>query len=353
MIKTLRKFAWLIFLAVIAAVIIWLVTDPLEPRYHGKRLSAWADLLLDPPRLDPYDDDSWRYAALQSDRATKAIQAIGDKAIPYGLKWCRARNTPLRKALRSLADDDDKIVGFRMVSIGRAHGRSWKVFQALGPAGKSAIPQLVQLLGNTDRGIATTAISDLANIGTNAIPPILAALTDQNPKIREDAAASLGAIGEAIRTIKVTTPEGRMRFIHEPMDTSEQPVIEPVRMALLQSLKDSEPAVRRTSAMALTQCDTVPAVAVPALISALEKETSYSRTNFAMRSLCFALAYYTTNATPAVPLLIKIIQTPDTNQLRTRPGIGFRMYPAINALRQIDPVAAQPYTDQWLRTTNR
>jgi hypothetical protein len=79
---------------------------------------------------------------------------------------------------------------------------------------------------------------------------------------------------------------------------------------------------------------------VPALVAALELETNNS-----IGGVFSALGYYGTNAKAAVPLLVKIIESPKPS--------AWSLNPALTALRKIDPAAARPFIEKLENNTSR
>jgi HEAT repeat protein len=112
----------------------------------------------------------------------------------------------------------------------------------LGPEAAPAIPQLAQMLKEGRN--CNSAAYTLANIGTNALPVLIDALTNGNRIARLEAA---GAIG---------TP----RF----GEAGEAAV-----PALVECMRDDDPGVRGNAIAALQAIPKRPDIAVPALIAAL------------------------------------------------------------------------------------
>lgn len=130
----------------------------------------------------------------QLERDQEAIRHFGTNALPFELKLCRAKDSALQKQLLKWAGDDGRLCGFQLDSARKAHMRSWQLFGVLGPVAKPAVPSLVSLLEDEDHEVVITAGADLIAIGADAIPPLTAALTNQNVQIRERAAAILGKL---------------------------------------------------------------------------------------------------------------------------------------------------------------
>jgi len=65
----------------------------------------------------------------------------------------------------------------------------------MGPAAEEAVPELIQVLGEENDSLRSTAVTALAAIGTGAVPALVAALDHQGPAVRSGAADALGSIG--------------------------------------------------------------------------------------------------------------------------------------------------------------
>ena len=122
---------------------------PHEPSYQGRSLSDWAkDFAL----------EDWEYTTIQGkdealakeDEAAKAIRHIGANALPFALKFCRTRESTLEGELKDWLTAQQKLA----VHIPRDtdfHRIGLNIFKALGPAGKPAILNLIQFLGDEDQ----------------------------------------------------------------------------------------------------------------------------------------------------------------------------------------------------------
>ena len=71
-------------------------------------------------------------------------------------------------------------------------------FKLLGPAAKSAVPDLVRLLNVSDKGVAANAAKCLGGIGPDArraVPDLIKAVKDPDSHVRENAVFALGELG--------------------------------------------------------------------------------------------------------------------------------------------------------------
>lgn len=328
------------------AVLLWLlcvIFRPFEPRYQGKRLSLWMNDLSNWEGPDEYK------------QATNAVRHIGIRVLPYALELCRTKvSGETRKGRFEEWLNKRKLIGveigelYQMHPAGEVnpHWESQELFRILGPSGKPAIPSLIKLLCDNDRDVAETAACDLAYIGPDAIPPLIGALANQNAQVREFSAHALGWLGESFRKItEVKGPNSGVRYAIGAVEERFKPQIQLVLPALLQCLKDEDRRVRSAAAFALGSIrEDAPAV-VPALITALETETnpaletetSHTASDFLESGIFIALGHYGTNASPAVPLLVKFLKSHEINSWRR----------ALHALNKIDPETAKTFMEQW------
>jgi HEAT repeat protein len=309
----------------LVAIAIWVfcsIVHPLEPRYSGKRLSDWADILA--LSWDEYPNEKTaKTAQTYHDDAESAIHHLGTRALPYAIKWCRATNNA------STENSPDwfrgkKLFGVELeeiypglhpshvISATDLHNRSEEIFRILGPGAKSEIPTLINLLGDKNAGVASAAAGDLYDVGSDAVAPLILALTNQNAQIR----------GFAASLFEFPLPGA----------TSAIP-------ALSLCLNDSDSRVRLNATCALEHLGTnSPAIVVPALLDALRRETNPLN----ILSLIDALGQCGTNAKTAVPVLKRILESQTTTTFFDSP-----QRTAIFALKKIDPKAAKPFIEKW------
>jgi hypothetical protein len=305
-------------IAILLGILLWLICvlfHPFEPRYQGRRLSAWADILAQPL----YDEEPNAQVAQElranADQAADAIRHVGKRALPYALKWSYAKDSAFKEKFNEWAGTIH-LFGAQITELYEIHFhsadelnyRSVQVFKALGPAAAPAIPALIKML--QDKEVAVIAASDLYYIGPDVIPPLIEALTNRNAQVRKFAAAILARFPSQIR---------------------------PAAPLLLSCLKDEDYEVRETAAYALGSIGTDAPTVVPALMAAFNLETNKPQWPFVSALGCFG-----TNATLAVPLLVKILESPDQT---AQSGLLKRI--TMNALRKIDPETAKPFIEKW------
>ncbi len=192
-------------LKIVAAVLavgvaVWMVRHFSEPSYQGKPLSAWLDEGV-------RNGDIMWFGMENSGResqSAQAVRAIGPRGIPLLLSLLRAKDTPLRKKLRDFAQK------YKWIPI---HGRNPEYLHALGcygfwvlgPAAKSAVPQVIALLDDEDaqvRASAAYALSFIGPVAIMALPALekrLTALSQTNSSADDwqiEASAVLDAVGE-------------------------------------------------------------------------------------------------------------------------------------------------------------
>ena len=135
-----------------------------EPSYEGRTLLEW---LADVDYGRPEDKRA---------HAGKAIRQMGTNVIPFLLSDLGGGGSPLLKYSKPDTRSADE----------RLRQAAW-AFDALGPMGKLAIPQLEGLL-ETSPGYVPAA---LAGIGRDALPALLKALTNEVFWVRDNTAAAL------------------------------------------------------------------------------------------------------------------------------------------------------------------
>jgi HEAT repeat protein len=321
-----------------------------EPRYHWKTLSSW---------LATYGAGPADYKP--SPEADHALRQIGSNAVPgllrllhstnshssfkfvrkdnyTGLVFLPATTPPSTFQSRFVAWVEKFPYRLRRVTIPASwdHWKAYLAFQALGPEGKSAIPDLVKLaqdpgdnsnpsgtgmapgvrfwkdtktvaifanqsstyvvLGGTASptsgfrwGLVRNANAilvdgeiaawSLAAIGADSVPPLVEMLTNSNPRLRCRAAVALGLMGEAA---------------------------EPAVPALVKMLHDPDINTRWEATDALGCIGRQPDLVVPALIEALADPNAGMKFN-AMESL----GDFGERATNAIPALLALFPEGD------------------------------------------
>lgn len=280
---------WLLFLACAVAVAALLFQSrDHEPSYDGRSLNDWL------VGLTNYNGDD------DTDQAAEAIRQIGTNAIPYLVQYTRYTPWPLRvkaagviAALAKRLGRDWRLRGSR--SEARAQG-AFDALVILGPAAAVAIPDLTQLAADPgDLGRASRAMFTLGFMGAQALPPLMAILTNQQSRLRPQAAMSLSRLG-----------------------TNALPAV----TIIIDYLRDPNENLAALSAISLGKMRQEPSLVVPALITALQDPRRRVGAYAAE-----AIGQFGDQAGSAVPALVKLLNDPDEG-----PRQG-----ATNALRAIAP----------------
>lgn len=153
-------------------------------------------------------------------------------------------------------------------------------FKAAGSNAVPAIPKLIKALDN-EIPVSWRVAECLKNIGTNSIPPLIAALDNKKVKIRRGAAYALGQIGSPA---------------------------EPAIPKLLERLNMDETSVRYDILTALGLINQHPEIVVPALIPYLSNEDPTVRGNAS-----FAMIGFGKDARAAAPKLFQLMSDDNEN----------------------------------------
>jgi HEAT repeat protein len=315
-----------------------------EPWYHLRPISSW---------LAKYGDGPENYKP--SPEADHALRQMGSNAVPYLLNLLHSTNSHSyytfvvkenQRGMYPVWTPPASAVGghlkawsfnlrsrFQKVTVPASwdHWKAYLAFQALGPAGSSAVPDLVKLARDPDTNSSPSntgeappisfwkndkyvpmfaaqsstylthgspvipvsafytgvgfirqpflpdgeiAAWSLAAIGADSVPPLMEMLTNSNPQIRCRAAMALGMMGKPA---------------------------EPAVPALAELLRDPDRNTRREAADALGCIGQQPDFVIPALINAFDDKDVESA---AIGSLG-ALGERATNAIPALLALFQ------------------------------------------------
>ncbi|MCL5099004.1 MAG: HEAT repeat domain-containing protein [Candidatus Omnitrophica bacterium] len=232
---------------------------PGEPVYQGKQLSDWLQ------------DLCHGQSAQLRDQAKNAIRQIGTNAIPTLLDMVRARDSRLKLKFMQWTSRQS-MVRFRFQPAMVLHTEAVTAFSVLGPAAIPAIEPLAEILGHSET--AFTAANALAQLGSNSVPILVQALTNDDWRVRYAAATAF---------------------------TSEVPDEQTVVPALVASLKDGNPNVRIMAARSLANIGQDPDRVVPALMANLDDPIPDVRASTAR-----ALGRFGSLGAPAVPILSKM-----------------------------------------------
>ena len=172
-------------LLVFALGLAWFLRPRNEPKYQGRYLSQWADLLT---RSEPTDDE--RKAVFH------ALQQIGTNGLPTFLAWLSVETPPwkisLRRKLPSTLAKNKTIANWlgekdRIRAALGMHG-----IELCGTNAASAIPALNSvMITRTNTLEQQFAIDALTGIGGQSIPVLKAAFADQKHPFRPTILSSL------------------------------------------------------------------------------------------------------------------------------------------------------------------
>jgi hypothetical protein len=151
---------------------------PFQPRYQGKLLSQWVDILILP--WDSYPSEQMaKEAESQHGEAEDAIRHIGKRAFPYAIKWSRARDWAWDEKVtdwfgrqKLFGVELKQLWSIHFMSAYDLHQRGAEIFRILQSEAKPEIPILVTLFSNRDPGVIGAAMDDLYKIGPDALPAV-------------------------------------------------------------------------------------------------------------------------------------------------------------------------------------
>ncbi|MDJ0618750.1 MAG: HEAT repeat domain-containing protein [Calothrix sp. MO_192.B10] len=198
-------------------------------------------------------------------------------------------------------------------------GNSWAQISA-----DSKISPLIEKLVDKDAHIRHDAADALVNIGSPAVPVLIAALQDSDCNLRWRAASVLSDLGtEAAPAVPALTKalqdeDGQVRLYATLALGNIGAAAKPAVPSLMAALQDKELYVRIYAPSALRKIGVEAKVAVPVLIGALQDKNARVRLNAA-----YALGNMGTEATSAVPDLIKLLDDKQPYvRLATIKGLG-------------------------------
>src|SRR5436190_13508187 len=160
------------FLPVIV-IFLWSQTER-EPEYKARPLSSW---------LEHFGRGS---------APDEALSAMGTNAVPFLLRKIRTKPTdsPVKQRLAALLSRQS-IIRYRYIPGQTRQRIAGQGLAALGPRAEGAIPELSKLAKTPEYTLGATCA--LSGIGPKAVPPLLHALTNENPYVRACATRALGS----------------------------------------------------------------------------------------------------------------------------------------------------------------
>jgi HEAT repeat protein len=152
---------------------------------------------------------------------------------------------------------------------------------ALGVEAAPAVPQITNLMANTNSVIRWRALTVLPLLGSNGLSCLLTLLADEKYPHPADVAKALA-------------------FVHYDPGTNDQAMVIPV---LAQCARDPDFGLAASAAATLGKIGLRPDISVPALIVAMTNPEPHARW-----SAIYALSKFGTNATVAIPALTRAFE---------------------------------------------
>ena len=323
--RSVRVFAALALVTLFVASAAFFRRAP-DPIFEGRLTSEWTHDLL-----------SSDYVIRNEAQTT--LRILGEPAVPQLCHLLRRRNGPWEKPLARIAP----ILPFyeyRPVDANLARTRSSEMLAMLGPSAKSAAPDLVAALayeqsareseralihiGNSavthlERGLASRHVAvriraarllrEFSPSAESSIRALLEVTDDESPRVRAEAALSLGKIA-------ATTPPP---CIHNPT------------VSLLKLVRDKDPFVRAAACESLGHLGATTPEVLATLGEGL-RDSDRSVVLHAAKSLWLLKR----DATALVPVLTPLLDTPECWRAAYLLGeIGTHAAPAIPALARL------------------
>jgi HEAT repeat protein len=240
-----------ILLAIALGVFLWMMLWPHEQVYQGKTLRVWLEHSIATGFYTTADTND-----------IKAIRQFGASAVPTLLKMARAKDSPLKQSWIKLMRAQ-KLIPSHLHTDEEYHSMACMGFYALGPAGKGAVPALIELLKTNNPDIRFTARDCLGNIGPEAkaaVPFLIQLMNETNRIVRWDATINLGRIHvepEVVVPILMKTLNPTNDILSATiMDLGEfGESAKPAVPALLRYLNDTNGYIRYETSNALKQID--------------------------------------------------------------------------------------------------
>src|SRR5713226_1707084 len=162
-----------LFVALLGGVV-WMLSPPAEPLCQGKPLSAW---------LNEYKG----HPGLTNQAAFVAFRELGTNAIPALLKIIESGDSPFQRMMSEL-NRKQSLVHFPVRERPYPRWAASAALYAMGANARPAFPALTNLLFHANSLFKSAAPANaLAGMGSSGLPPLLAALTNQNAVIRYSA----------------------------------------------------------------------------------------------------------------------------------------------------------------------
>src|SRR5262249_52211218 len=233
-----------------------------EPTIAGKALTAW---LVER-----------NYPDLRADEARSVVRRWGINCIPMLLDWLRLdeRDYVQPRYQQSLNELLAKMKWTRLQIAPRPRpNHTWIAFQVLselGPQGKAAVPGLIKVLGDRNKGLREFASRILADMAPDSVPALVETLSHGNERVKVMTAGTLERIGPrandampALRTMRGQGPlalrYAAARALVGCADDSNETI-----SVLLEAVRQGEVEIRDSAYHALGSLGSRAEAAVPA-----------------------------------------------------------------------------------------
>jgi hypothetical protein len=258
-----RRIVLAVLLVAMGGGVAWLAlrpTEPPEPVYQGKRLSAWLD--------DYYISGLTHGSPVENDEVDMVVRGFGTNAIPTLLRMLGSTDSTLKELAWLAQDHFHENLGLTHISLAFVqHVQAGMAFWALGAEAKDAVPRLIDMYDrNQDmyprEGIAY-ALCGIGPPASNAVPSLLRVVTNAgtNTLSIKSSVRALGRIhAEPEKVVPALTkllkdPEHVVRIGSILSLQAFGADARPAVPALVESLKDQEDSIRRAAAEALKVID--------------------------------------------------------------------------------------------------
>ncbi|MGH7977547.1 MAG: HEAT repeat domain-containing protein [Limisphaerales bacterium] len=308
-----RKSVLVVFLILLAGIFVWLlciIFQPLEshyqePEYGGKKLTDWAKGI---DQNAFFGHPIFPKKREQSELAIAAIRHIGTNALPVVLDLLTAKDSWFKVKLEEFAQYYDyhdwpnqRRHPIYIKSADEKQFEGVNIICALGSAAKPIIPDLIRLLENQDR-LYDETMTALLGAGTNAIPPLIELLNSTNQAVRLRAAI---VFGNFFRPKMPSAESGG--FLIAAGSEDFRPEARAAVPVLLQYLENPNQnlTTRASVIYSLILIHEDASIVVPAILRLMQSQTN----NWMFRGYIQILGNYGTNAKPAVPMLVHILES--------------------------------------------
>jgi hypothetical protein len=253
-----------------------------EPSYQGTSLSEWLRTHTPTGALTPEP----------SQRAAEAVRHIGTNGLPFLVSWIEDYQNPSPWRARLLSysgkpGSPGRGILFETIAKPEVRvGLALRGFEILGEAAAPAIPELVRVANQGNPPTSPLATTALAFLGKDALPPLLALMTNSTWMVRKEATSS--AMQSVVQI--------------QDLNTNRKPGV----VLLMRYLSD--PRLAPSAAEVLGRLGRESDISVPALAEC----TRSSNQDLRMAAV-ISLGTFGASARPAVPQLLKLLDDPSAD----------------------------------------